>query len=437
MGATVVHVKGLGSTRASWHGAVIITSSAVAVVTGVLAPVIPVQADTSPSAMAGTAVVSHRSDHSPHGRDPRDSDPRAACAHPAKLGQMACMALLRTVAQPRRGAAPAGYGPTTLQHAYNLNASRGSGQTVAIAEAYDDPNAESDLATYRSTYGLPACTAANGCFRKVGQNGGTSYPSADAGWAADISLDLDMVSAICPNCHILLVEASSSSISDLGTAVNRAVSLGARFVSVTWGRPEDSSDPSYDSKYFNHPGVAITASAGDSGYGLNYPATSRYVTAVGGTTLAPSDNARGWTETPWNGNGFGCSAYEAKPAWQKDISTGCARRSVADVAAVADPDTGVAVYDSYQASLWGVFGGTSAASPIIAAVYALAGTPTRGTYPASYPYAHAPSGLHFLTSGKPCGPSYPCRPGPGHSGPGYNPATGLGTPDGSTAFAAP
>src|SRR6185312_15425404 len=105
----------------------------------------------------------------------------------------------------------------------------GSGQTVAIVDAQDDPNAESDLATYRSTYGLPACTTANGCFKKINQNGGTSYPTADTGWAGEISLDVDMVSAVCPSCHILLVEATSANMSDLGTAVNQAVTQGAKF----------------------------------------------------------------------------------------------------------------------------------------------------------------------------------------------------------------
>ena len=345
-----------------------------------------------------------------------------------------------SVAKARRAATaqtPAGFTPTTLQHAYHLKASRGSGRTVAIVDAYDDPNAESDLATYRSTYGLPACTTANGCFRKVGQNGGTSYPAADAGWAAEISLDLDMVSAICPNCHILLAEASSSELSDLGAAVNRAVSLGARFVSNSYGGDESASDIGYDSKFFNHPGVAITVSAGDSGYGVSYPAASRYVTAVGGTSLKPGSNSRGWTETVWGGGsgggtGSGCSADDAKPTWQKD--TGCTRRTIADVAAVADPDTGVAVYDTYQANGWAVYGGTSVASPIIAAVYALAGTPARGSYPASYPYAHASSELNHVTSGSngSCSPAYLCTAGPGYNGP-----TGLGTPNGYTAFASP
>ena len=240
-----------------------------------------------------------------------------------------------------------------------------------------------------------------------------------------------------PNCHILLVEASSSELSDLGAAVNRAVSLGARFVSNSYGGDESSSDIGYDSKFFNHPGVAITVSAGDSGYGVSYPASSRYVTAVGGTSLKPGSNSRGWTETVWGGGsgggtGSGCSAYDAKPTWQKD--KGCTRRTVADVSAVADPNTGVAVYDTYQANGWAVYGGTSVSSPIIASVYALAGTPPRGSYPANYPYAHAPSELNDVTSGSngSCSPAYLCTAGPGYNGP-----TGLGTPNGYTAFAAP
>ena len=245
-----------------------------------------------------------------------------------------------------------------------------------------------------------------------------------------------MVSAVCPNCHILLVEASSAELSDLGTAVNRAVSLGAKFVSNSYGGDESSADASYDRLYYNHPGVAITVSAGDDGYGTSYPAASRYVTAVGGTTLKPASTPRGYTETAWGnsgsgGTGSGCSAYDAKPSWQTD--RGCARRTATDVSAVADPDTGVAVYDSYQSGGWAVYGGTSASSPIIAATYALAGTPAAGSYPARYPYEHA-SALHNVTSGGngSCGGSYLCTAGPGYNGP-----TGLGTPNGDTAFTAP
>jgi subtilase family serine protease len=201
------------------------------------------------------------------------------------------LTLVRTDVTPRHGiqpqAAPAGLGPADLQSAYALpSSSAGSGQTVAIVDAYDDPNAESDLATYRSQYGLPPCTSASGCFKKVDQTGGSSLPTADAGWAEEESLDLDMVSAVCPSCHILLVEASQPSMSDLGTAVNTAISLGAKYVSNSYGGSEDSTDPGSDSSYFNHPGVAITVSSGDSGYGAEYPAASQYVTAVGGTSAS-------------------------------------------------------------------------------------------------------------------------------------------------------
>ena len=357
---------------------------------------------------------------------------RRACATPTRPGQMSCLSLVRTDIKGKKGlqplAAVSGIGPTELKSAYALP-SGGSGQTVAIVDAYDDPSAESDLATYRSQYGLAACTTANGCFKKVNETGGSSLPSADAGWAEEISLDLDMVSAVCPSCHILLVEATQPTMADLGTAVNTAVSLGAKFVSNSYGGSESSSDTSYDSSYFNHPGVAITVSSGDSGYGVEYPAASKYVTAVGGTTLRTASNSRGWTETAWNGSGSGCSAYDAKQSWQTD--TGCARRTVADVSAVADPNTGLAVYDSYGGvGGWVVVGGTSASSPIIASVYALAGAPASGSSPSSFPYAHTGS-LFDVTSGSngSCSPSYLCTAGTGYDGP-----TGLGTPNGTAAF---
>jgi subtilase family serine protease len=323
---------------------------------------------------------------------------------------------------------PSGFNPADLQSAYNLpSASAGSGQTVAIVDAYDDPNAESDLAVYRSQFGLPACTTANGCFKKVSQSGGTSYPSADAGWAEEISLDLDMVSAICPNCHILLVEAKSTSFTNLGKAVNTAVSLGANTVSNSYGGSESSGETSYAS-YYNHPGHIITASSGDDGYGVEVPAAYNTLVAVGGTSLSKSSNSRGWSETAWNDAGSGCSAYISKPSWQTD--SGCSKRTVADVSAVADPNTGVSVYDTYgNVGGWLVFGGTSVSSPIIASVYALAGNAS-SVNAASSLYSNTGS-LFDVTSGSngSCGGSYLCTAGPGYDGP-----TGLGTPNGTGAF---
>jgi subtilase family serine protease len=337
-------------------------------------------------------------------------------------------------------ATPSGYGPSNLQSAYGLTsaaASNGSGETIAIVDAYNDPNAEADLAKYRSYYGLSACTTANGCFKKVSQTGSTtSLPSSDAGWSEEISLDVDMASAICPNCNILLVEATSATMANLGKAVNEAVTLGAKYVSNSYGGSESSSDTSYDTSYFNHPGVAITVSAGDSGYGAEYPAASKYVTSVGGTALSTSSNSRGWTESVWEtssteGTGSGCSSYDAKPTWQTD--SGCSKRTIADVSAVADPATGVSVYDSYGVTAgWYTFGGTSASSPIIAGVYALGGTPSSSSYPASFPYASAgTSALNDVTSGSngSCGSSYLCTAKSGYDGP-----TGWGTPEGVSAF---
>jgi hypothetical protein len=366
------------------------------------------------------------------------------CAKP-RMHHLACFAIRQvSPVEPaglhREGvtaaATPSGYGPGDLRSAYALTGT--ASQTVAIVDAQDDPNAESDLGTYRAQFGLPACTTANGCFRKVNQNGAASpLPTADTGWAGEISLDVDMVSAICPNCHILLVEATSATTANLGKSVNTAVSLGAKYVSNSYGGSEDSGVNSYDTSYYYHPGVAITASSGDSDYdGGSYPATGKGVTAVGGTSLVRNSSSRGWGETVWNttsyseGAGSGCSAYIAKPAFQSGITTGCTRRAEADVSAVADPATGVAVYQTYGGSGWNVYGGTSAAAPIIASVYALAGTPGASDVPNTYPYAH-PGNLNDVTSGKngTCGAPL-CTAGAGWDGP-----TGLGTPNGTAAFA--
>ncbi|HEX6467890.1 MAG TPA: S53 family peptidase [Streptosporangiaceae bacterium] len=387
-------------------------------------------------AVAATAAASWLALANPVQAAPSPTGAAHATMHscPAAPGAAACHAVVRTDITPLKGgqpnATPSGYGPADLQSAYKLpSSSAGSGQTIAIVDAYDDPTAESDLAVYRSQYGLPPCTTANGCFRKVDQNGGTKYPRKNGGWAQEISLDLDMVSAICPNCHILLVEASSNSFANLGAAVNRAAAMGANAISNSYGG-SDAADSNYGS-YYNHPGVAVTVSSGDSGYGVEYPASSHYVTAVGGTSLTRASNTRGWNETVWSGAGSGCSKYNTALSGQASVNTGCSMRAVADVSAVADPNTGVAVYDStaYQGlSGWLVFGGTSVAAPIIAAVYGLAGNAS--SIDNNYPYSHA-SSLFDVTSGSngSCSPSQLCTARTGWDGP-----TGLGTPNGTGAF---
>jgi subtilase family serine protease len=345
----------------------------------------------------------------------------------APRGYAACDAqiLVNDSAAPSVTSAPSGYGPADIQSAYGLSATAGSGKTVAIIDAYNDPAAESDLAVYRKQYGLAPCTAANQCFRKVNQTGGSVLPKDDAGWATEISLDLDMVSATCPACKILLVEATTASMANLAAAVNYAATQKPAAISNSYSSADTAQTAAY-----NHPGIAITASTGDSGYGMGAPATFTAVIAVGGTTLRKSTNARRWTETAWSGAGSGCSTINAKPSWQTSV-TQCAGKSAADVSAVADPNTGVAVYDSTAflgAKGWQAFGGTSAAAPIIASVYAMSGN-TAG-YPASYTWAH-PAGLNDVTSGSngTCKTSILCRSTAGWDGP-----TGLGTPKGTSSF---
>jgi subtilase family serine protease len=326
---------------------------------------------------------------------------------------------------------PAGaYGPAQFHAGYSLPTNASTSQTIAIVDAYDDPNIASDLAVYSTYYGLPSCTTTNGCFRKVNQSGGTSYPSANSGWALEISLDVEVAHAICQNCKIVLVEASSNSFANLGAAENEAAALGANVISNSWGGGEFSSETSYDTAYFNHPGVMITASAGDSGYGVEYPAASRYVTAVGGTTLNLNADQSYQSESVWNGTGSGCSLYEPKPSWQHD--SGCSRRTVADVSADADPNTGAAVYDTVPysgQSGWFQVGGTSLAAPLIGSVYALTGSASGNNY-GSAPYAQA-NQLHDVTTGSngSCSVFYLCNAQAGYDGP-----TGLGTPFGIAAF---
>lgn len=324
---------------------------------------------------------------------------------------------------------PSGYGPADLKSAYAVTAGTGT-PTIAIVDAYGYSNAEADLATYRSQFNLTACTTANGCFKKVNQSGGTSYPRDDTGWSQESALDLDMASAMCGNCKIVLVEASSTSFADLAAAVAYAKTIpGVRAVSNSYGGTDSSSTTAYDSTYSAN-NIAITASSGDSGYGAQYPAAAPGVVAVGGTSLVKGGGGRGWSETAWNGAGSGCGLSHSKPSWQIGVTDACAGRMEADISAVADPNTGVAVYGpaSRRGSAWLVFGGTSVSAPLIGALFALRNGSINA---ASSVYSHT-SSLNDVTSGSngsSCPVSYYCNAQVGYDGP-----TGLGTPNGSGAF---
>jgi len=312
------------------------------------------------------------------------------------------------------------------------------GQTIGLVDAYDDPTIAADLTTYDSQYRLPPCTTANGCFAKVNQTGGSRYPGANSGWALEIALDVETAHETCQTCKILLVEASDSSQSDLAAAVIEAAKLGATEISNSYGGSESRRESAYDAAYV-HPGVAVTASSGDSGYGTQYPAASPSVIAVGGTTLNLGTGNVYAGESVWSGSGSGCSAYEPANAWQRAVAdwslTGCgARRAVADVAADADPSTGAAVYDStpYQGqSGWFQVGGTSLSSPLIAGAFALAGGIPSGANAQQVLYARfSPNNSHDVTAGSngACG-SIMCTAAAGYDGP-----TGLGTPNGTGGF---
>jgi len=332
---------------------------------------------------------------------------------------------------------PSGYGPTQFHTAYNIPTVSANPGTIAIVDAYDHPTIKSDLDIYNSTYKLPVfptCTSTitTGCFLKVDQRGGTKYPASNSGWALEIALDVETAHQTCPNCKLILVEADSSSIANLMAAVDRAVALGATSISNSYGSNEYAGETAYDS-HFKVPGVAFVFSSGDSGYGATYPASSPNVTAVGGTSLYLTSTNTRQSESVWSGAGSGCSAYETKPVFQND--SGCARRTVADVSADADPNTGAAVYDSVRLSGkkgWFVVGGTSLSAPLIAGMYALAGNVTAATPANNMPYV-ASANLFDVVSGTngvcTSGALYLCSGTVGFDGP-----SGLGSPMGIGAF---
>ncbi len=386
------------------------TGMAIATAAALLGPVGTAQATPSANGLA------HRSHH-------------RVCAE-APVGYASCLVEVQTDSSgtPLATTAPYGLRPVDIRAAYALTAATSGHRTVAIVNAYNDPTAESDLAVYRRTFGLPVCSTANGCFHKVNQSGGTTMPATNGGWAQEISLDVDMISATCPDCKILLVEASSSSFTNLAAGVNYAASRGVAAISNSYGGTDSVSNRTA----YNHPGIAITASSGDAGYGVSAPASFGTVISVGGTSLRKAANTRGWTETAWSGAGSGCSAQNTRPSWQNSTTTKCATRALTDVSAVADPQTPVAVYDTTlsgtAATGWVGAGGTSASSPIIASVYAMSKN-TAG-YPASYTWAHRTL-LNDVVSGSngSCATTIWCHAAAGWDGP-----TGLGTPRGIGAF---
>jgi subtilase family serine protease len=343
--------------------------------------------------------------------------------------------------------------PKSLHEAYSLptETAAGATQTVAVIDAFDDPTAEADLGVFDKQFGLPPCTAADGCFRKVNENGEAGpLPAVEGEWASEISIDVQMVRAICQSCHILLVEASSEEFGDLAAAVDTAVNAGATEISNSYGAPEESAYLAYAAEY-DHPGVVITASAGDCGYinqlchlakAAEFPADSPNVVAVGGTTLKEQGGA--WTSKAWHEGGSGCSKLFTAPPWQSSAAnfaaTGCgSARAVADVAAVGNPSTGVNVYDSTpevpgtEPEGWGVWGGTSVSSPIVAAEFALAGGAHGVADPAATLYSHLgeSSALYDIVSGKngSCHHTTIC-----HTVAGYDGPSGVGSPIGLAAF---
>jgi hypothetical protein len=353
---------------------------------------------------------------------------RAVCA-PVTGEAARCHAHVVTDANgaPLVSADPRGYTPQQLRDAYKDDATGDPSTIVAVVAALGYDNAESDLAFYRSTFGLPPCTKSNSCFKKLNQEGKPrDYPPQNLDWAQDSAIDLEMASAMCPACKLLLIEADQNSFADLGAAEDTAVRLGAHVIVNSYGGDEPGSQQF--EHFYDHPGVAVVASSGDRGFIVQFPASSSHVIAVGGTRLVSDGNKhRGWSESAWKDGGSGCSTIYAKPKWQQD--SGCAMRTVADVAAEADPGTGVAIYGPLASggSGWLEFGGTSVAVPIVGGIYGANGGHTHEGRDL-YHHRRALFDVKIGSNGT-CDPAYLCTAEPGYDGP-----TGNGTPNGIAAF---
>jgi subtilase family serine protease len=345
--------------------------------------VIPVKKITAFLAVVGLALGATAAG----GAANAHSSARACPGSPIETASCNALVVTDAAGNPLASLSPTGLSPATIKDVYSFptSSTAGAGQTIAIVDAYNDPNAESDLGVFSSQYGLPACTSANGCFMKVNQTGGTRYPRTNAGWALEISLDVQWAHAIAPGAKILLVEASTNSFANLLAAEDYA-KTHAQYVSNSWGGSEFSGETSYDS-HFAQSGVSFFVSSGDSGLPADYPSASPNVISVGGTTLHFSGST--FTgETGWSGGGGGCSAYEtanpAQSAFGGYAQVNCGgKRATPDVSLDADPASGVSVYDSvrYQGqSGWFQVGGTSASSPMWAARSADAGVAVDAAY---------------------------------------------------------
>jgi Ricin-type beta-trefoil lectin domain len=381
--------------------------------------------------------------------------PACAPVHSTKIASCAVLSAPTSLRHSETVLGPEGYAPADLESAYGEpTLATGNRMTVAIVNPYEDNTAAADLSEYRSFYGMAPCTSGDGCFTQLNQSGTTSpapAPPAGSSYPVAAATALDMVSAMCPNCHITLVQSNSDAITDLGASVNVAATQDANVIELGWSVSESSAETGYDTTYFNHKGIAIVAASaqnntlGGDGYGdIGYPAASQYVTAVGGTTLTQdaSDSPRGWAETVWPETGSGCSSYEPAPSWQKSVNPcGNGMRALNDLS--ADAGSPVAVYSG---GAWYQQTGNGVAAAIVAGVYALAGPAGSGDYPAAYPYEHPggsyttpgnaynfAEGLNDVTTGYNssggCSPDYMCAAGLGYDGP-----TGLGSPEGNESI---
>ncbi len=309
---------------------------------------------------------------------------QAVCPGPASSGRALCAS--RVV--PDASSSPVGLSPAQMKAAYGFPTAltAGTGQTIAIVDAYDLPTAESDLNTFSSQFGLPACTTSNGCFTKVNQAGGTRYPRYNSGWGLEIALDIEWAHAIAPGAKILLVEASTNSFTNLLAAEDYA-KAHAQYISNSWGASEFSGENSYDS-HFAQSGVSFFVSAGDAGLPADYPSASPNVISVGGTTLHFDADGAFTGETGWTGGGGGCSLYENATAAQSGFSgypqVNCGgKRATPDLSLDADPNSGAAVYDGsrYQGQKgWYQVGGTSLSSPMVAGRAAVTGAVVTSAY---------------------------------------------------------
>ncbi|WP_329528585.1 S53 family peptidase [Streptomyces sp. NBC_01462] len=399
---------------------------------------------TSVAAPSAAARADQPDDNGPRSASPlKELDmPIGTASVPIEIQSKTAAAKKLSVGRDNTSEVTRGYTPQQIQARLGLKGD-GTGQTIAIVDAYHFPTAKQDLNHFSAHFGLPqtcdTASAGAACFDFEQVYADGTQPDVDTGWNEEAALDIEWAHSVAPHAKIVLVEGTDPTMAALYRADDVAAALHPAAVSNSWGTGEFSEEAFYDGHCKLADSVCVQ-STGDSGYPSGYSATNPYALAIGGTNLQLDADGNTTGETAWKSTGGGLSYFEPRPAYQDGVQSS-PLRATPDVSFVADPTTGVPVYMTMTVgdatrSVWFEVGGTSLSAPIWGAIIAsadqlraaagkqhLASDGPEGDTAHTSVYALDSSSLRDITSGSngPCGAE--CT-----AGPGYDTVTGLGSP---------